>query len=351
LVVLRHVPFVPRGVARRRRWEILHFDYGLLLSFLFNEANFYMNSLCIYAATSTPEVVALRHSFKVISIITPFVQKDARFLLDAYVSFSRTSLEIEWLIQEDGINPVGLPKHLLSDPRVSYRANYMHLGAGGTRTMALLRAKGDLVVLLDADDVLAPGALEIFSSCFTHDIKWAYGQCVSWLEDSVVIERSVLKGRKYGAGELLETARGLGHLPMYSLPGCYKRELLEHLGGWPSIPRDEDTTVQLSALAAANGVVLNEVVYIKRQHPERTSVQPWMDSLRRDCRSLVVKRLGLDLSLWENWLSGDKDPSSLYTKEAYDYIPRPAAVCTRCDRVHNQVWCPYCGERDYSSYG
>lgn len=61
-----------------------------------------MNGLCTYAATSTPEVVALRHSFKAISIITPFVQKDARFLLDAYVSLSRTSLELDGRFKKMG---------------------------------------------------------------------------------------------------------------------------------------------------------------------------------------------------------------------------------------------------------
>lgn len=277
------------------------------------------------------------------------MRKDAGFLLDAYVSFSRTTLEVEWLIQEDGVDPVGVPEQLLVDPRVSYRANHMHLGAGGTRTMALLRARGDLVALLDADDVFAPEALETYSACFDPDTGWAYGQCVAWGDSSTYLERSVLEARTYAAGELLEVARLLGHLPMYSLPGCYKRSLLERIGGWPSIPRDEDTTVQLSALASANGVVLSESVYIKRQHPLRTSMQPWMDSLRRDCRGLVLKRLGLDLSLWENWLSGDCDSMSLYTREAYDYVHKSAVVCSRCGRLHGETWCPYCGERDYSS--
>lgn len=285
-----------------------------------------------------------------ISIITPYAPSDARFLLDAYASFATSTVPFEWLLQEDGVAPLGVPQPLAEDSRVQYRANHMHLGAGGTRTMALLRARGDLVVLLDADDLLAPAALEVFVASLGPQLGWVYGQCVAWDGASAAVERSVLAPREYRAGELLETARTLGHLPLYSLPGCYRRDLLERIGGWPSIPRDEDTTVQLTAMAFTPGAILEQVTYIKRQHPHRTSMQPWMPVLHRECRSLVLRRLGVDLAQWEHWLSGDRDTSTLYTREPYEVQYAPAFTCTRCHRIHNATWCPYCGERNHTSY-
>lgn len=284
------------------------------------------------------------------SILTPFARQDARFLLDAYASFSRSTIEFEWVLQEDGTDPVGVPPEIMADPRVRYGANRLQLGAGGSRTLALLRAEHDLVILLDADDLLAPSALEVYAAAMEPHHGWSYGQCVAWEQRSVLVERSILPAGEYPAGALLEPARRLGHLPLYSLPGCYRRSLLDAIGGWPSLPRDEDTSVQLQACATTPGAILEEVTYIKRQHLDRTSVQPWMDSLRKECRTLVLRRLGLDLAEWENWVAGGAPTAELYTREPYEQIPRPASICPRCTKVHNVVWCPYCGERTHLSY-
>jgi hypothetical protein len=94
--------------------------------------------------------------------------------------------------------------------------------------MALARAAGKHVVLLDADDMLAPDALENFAAAAGKDVFWVFGQGVLWGPGGgkAVLERSILESRRYAAGELLGFTRALGHLPLCSTPGMYRRSAL-----------------------------------------------------------------------------------------------------------------------------
>src|SRR5882757_594143 len=99
---------------------------------------------------------------RLISVITPVFEVGHLHLAEAYESLLTQEMPEgwawEWCVQEDGNS--GVPgKCLPTDaPRVSY-ATGLAGRAGVARTMALHRAKGQVVRNLDADDLLLPGAL------------------------------------------------------------------------------------------------------------------------------------------------------------------------------------------------
>jgi hypothetical protein len=279
-----------------------------------------------------------------VSVLTPFTQADRGYLLDAYASFAHSQIRWEWVLQEDGGDPAGPPAPVRDDPRVSYEANCLRLGAAGTRNMALARAAGEHVVLLDADDMLAPGALENFAAAADKDVFWVFGQGVLWDPDGgkAVLERSVLESRRYAAGELLGFARALGHLPLYSTPGMYRRSVLLALGGWPAMPREEDVSVQLRAVTRFPGVVMAAETHIVRDHPGRTVRDPALSDLPSRCRRLVVHSLGEDPAVWADFI-GCSASSDLYARSVYGEVA-VARLCGRCGKVHNGRYCRYCGE-------
>jgi hypothetical protein len=62
--------------------------------------------------------------------------------------------ELEWCIQlDDGAEAT------IDDPRVRCAANNSRLGAAQSRNLAIARSRGDVLMHLDADDVLLAGAL------------------------------------------------------------------------------------------------------------------------------------------------------------------------------------------------
>jgi hypothetical protein len=266
--------------------------------------------------------VAPRHGTPVVSVITPFTRRDRHLLLDAHASIASTTMTFEWLVQEDGTTPQGLPTPLHTDDRVRYEANGMHLGAAGTRNLALGRAAGRFVVLLDADDLLGPDALHHLVSAADHGASWVFGQSARWDPDdaTAVTYRSVLPAGGYAAGDVPAAARRLGHIPLFSIPGLYRSDLLRRVGGWPALPRDEDVAVQLAATSAAPGMILDEVCYIARRHDGQATAQAWMDNLGPRCRQLVIDRFGWPREPWTSFISC-ASTSELYHLEPYEYGP------------------------------
>lgn len=101
----------------------------------------------------------------------------AQFLAEAWESVAGQEMppgwDRQWVVQEDGTD-AELANRMPDDKRVTYAAGR----AGGpavARTISLARADGDLVKVLDADDVLAP-ALSAATSRFSPRIRTWAGQ-------------------------------------------------------------------------------------------------------------------------------------------------------------------------------
>src|SRR4051812_239659 len=112
----------------------------------------------------------------IISIVTPAHAPSVPFLREAYASLVEQEMPSEWdwqwVVQEDG-QTGAVADALPDDPRVSIGTG-RKAGAATTRNMALSRATGSLVKVLDADDRLTPGALARDITTFAeHDnVTW-----------------------------------------------------------------------------------------------------------------------------------------------------------------------------------
>jgi glycosyltransferase involved in cell wall biosynthesis len=94
-----------------------------------------------------------------ISVITAVYEPVTEYLRKAASSVAALKMparwELEWLVQEDGNAPNA--RDLAAGAR--YEANGARLGTATTRNLALSRARGQLVAVLDYDDVLLPDGL------------------------------------------------------------------------------------------------------------------------------------------------------------------------------------------------
>lgn len=97
-----------------------------------------------------------------VSVITPVFPPTASYLPEAYRSLLAQRLPDgwawEWLVQVDG-EPDSISELLPGgDSRIHLEAG-KHGGPAVARNLALARARGPLVKVLDADDMLCPGVL------------------------------------------------------------------------------------------------------------------------------------------------------------------------------------------------
>jgi glycosyltransferase involved in cell wall biosynthesis len=118
-----------------------------------------------------------------ISVITCALPRGTEWLSEAWRSLEDQTLppdwQWEWLLQIDG------PEKLRSsvpqdDPRIRITRNPRNFGAATARTLALGRAGGELVAVLDADDIMLPGHLSrAIAVMETHGAEWtaSVGAC------------------------------------------------------------------------------------------------------------------------------------------------------------------------------
>ncbi len=197
----------------------------------------------------------------VISVITPVHPPSLPFLAEAYASLTPQELPSgwtwEWVVQEDG--ETGLLDGVLPrDERVRPGSGRKG-GPGMARMLALSRASGELIKALDADDVLAPGALARdiealgnpaigWTTCSVHDLL-PDGTTIGFDSDPAEgpIERGAILRYWQKNGYLSSVVAGTL---------CIRRELLLELGGWMALPASEDTGLILAANASSDGYFL-----------------------------------------------------------------------------------------------
>jgi glycosyltransferase involved in cell wall biosynthesis len=99
---------------------------------------------------------------RIVSILTAAFTPIADYFADTLVSvagqFAPAGWGIEWIVQEDGESP-RLREIVDTVPFGCYAANNARLGIAATRNLALSRATGEIVQMLDHDDILLPLAI------------------------------------------------------------------------------------------------------------------------------------------------------------------------------------------------
>ena len=179
-----------------------------------------------------------------ISVITPVLPAQSAWLTETWHSLLQQEPEAEhpwaweWLVQRDGPDPLQEP--LPEDDRIRQQVNPVAFGPALARTLALARARGSLVKVLDADDRLTPGQLAREVAVFQRHPQvgwltaaaldqWPDGRCEAppWEAPEVAIPIGWVAGwwREHGR-----------RLPVHPASLCVRSALLRALGGWMPCP-------------------------------------------------------------------------------------------------------------------
>lgn len=230
-----------------------------------------------------------------IIVVTAVHGPSAHFLPDAYKSLCEQELpegwEWHWLIQEDGKSNDVVP-HVPEDERITFRQGRPG-GPGVARTIALARADGEYVKILDADDQLTSGALARDLAALEADpsLGWATSRVLDLLPDgSTVGFPGDPEPGPIERGAVLDywTANNY-RAQVHPATLFVRRDLLMALGGWMALPASEDTGLLLALNSVARGWFSPEVGLLYRKwEGQATGQASHVDAEEREARVAVV---------------------------------------------------------------
>ncbi|MFG1753664.1 glycosyltransferase family 2 protein [Streptosporangium sandarakinum] len=249
-----------------------------------------------------------------VSVITPVYQPVPEFLQAAYNSLTAQNLptgwEWEWIVQEDGETDA-LAGLLPDDPRIS-RGSGRRGGPGVARTLALSRAAGQLVKVLDADDQLTPGTLTRDITVLTEHpaIGWTTSRVLDLLPDgsTVGFDQDPPEGLIQRGAVLRHWLAHSYRAQVHPASLCIRRDLLLALGGWMALPASEDTGLLIAANTVSDGYFSAEPGLLYRKWSGQvTSQAAHIAETERAARMQVIKdRAGaLEAFLRRNLLWGN----------------------------------------------
>jgi glycosyltransferase involved in cell wall biosynthesis len=194
-----------------------------------------------------------------VTVVTAVHGPSARFLPEAYASLCAQRLpagwEWDWVVQQDGTSDE-VRGYVPDDARVSFHQGRPG-GPGVARTVALARAEGTYVKVLDADDQLTPGALARDLAVLEADpaIGWTTCRVLDLLPDgSTAGFPGDPDDGPIARGAVLDHWKRNGfRAPVHPASLCVRRELLIALGGWMALPASEDTGLLLALDAVSRG--------------------------------------------------------------------------------------------------
>ncbi|MEU6406337.1 glycosyltransferase family 2 protein [Streptomyces sp. NPDC046985] len=231
---------------------------------------------------------------RIITVVTAVHAPAAEHLPAAYKSLTEQDLptgwEWQWAVQEDGETDAVLP-YVPEDERVSFgqgRAGRVAMA----RTMALARAQGEYVKVLDADDMLTPGALARDIEALSRpDIGWATSRVLDLLPDGSTkgFDQDPPAG-PVERGAVLDHWEAHDHrAQVHPATLCVRKDLLMALGGWMALPASEDTGLLLALNAVSRGWFSAEPGLLYRKWPGQvTSQAAHVHEVERVARMAVI---------------------------------------------------------------
>jgi glycosyltransferase involved in cell wall biosynthesis len=218
---------------------------------------------------------------ELVSVLTPVYPPTAEHLGAAYESLLKQSADMpsgwdwEWIIQEDGESG-SVASMLPDDKRISHGTG-RHGGAGIARNLGLARAQGSLIKVLDADDMLLPGALKRDIQVLeTHpDVAWTTSRVLDLLPDGSTIgfEFDPPEGRLQGTSVLDHWRTHNYRASVHPATLCIRRSILLALGGWMGLPASEDTGLLISASVISDGYFIAEAGLLYRKWAGQSTAQ------------------------------------------------------------------------------
>jgi hypothetical protein len=215
-----------------------------------------------------------------VSVITPVYPPADAYLPEAYQSLVAQRLpdgwDWEWLVQEDG--EACSVKELVSDddPRIRLGIG-RHGGPSVARNLALARARGSLVKVLDADDMLCLGALSRDIKILSENLNvaWTTSRVIDLLPDGSTagFEYDPPEGRLAGTDVLRHWREHDYRASVHPATLCIRRAHLLALGGWMALPASEDTGLLISLSVISSGYFISEAGLYYRKWPGQTTNQ------------------------------------------------------------------------------
>ncbi|BFV58731.1 glycosyltransferase family 2 protein [Kitasatospora sp. CMC57] len=244
----------------------------------------------------------------VVSVITAVHGPSAKFLADAYKSLNEQQLPVgwewQWVIQQDGETD-DVASYVPDDPRISFGQG-RHGRAAMARMMGMSRVVGEYVRVLDADDMLTPGALARDLTVLTGQpgIAWTTSRVLDLLPDgsTVGFDQDPPEG-PIERGEVLTHWQAHDfRAQVHPATLCVRRDLLLALGGWMALPASEDTGLLLALNAVSRGWFTAETGLLYRKWPgQSTSQAAHSEQEERAARMAVVEARAEALLALENW--------------------------------------------------
>ena len=193
--------------------------------------------------------------------------------------------ELEWVVQEDGVRP-GLADAV---PSAVYQASGEQLGVAVTRNLALARVRGELVRVLDSDDVLLPGALaEAIEAFAAHpEIHWVTGRPA--LERGSYFQ--LLPAGVQRPGVIGAYVREHRRAPIHCAGLTARTATVRALGGWCANPRAEDIELVAAISELTPGYVSAVPSWLYRSHDGQTVRHPRWRELHAQSYLMIHQRL------------------------------------------------------------
>ncbi len=242
-----------------------------------------------------------------LSLITAVLPANSQWLQDTWASLRDQDpgygWQWEWLVQSDGPEPMATI--LPADERIRIQANPSACGPAMARNLALARAGGELVKVLDGDDLLTAGELarEVELMARRPEVGWLTCRALDLLPDGRLIAPAWdPPDGCHSIGSLhrwfLEHERGL---PVHPATLCVRADLLRALGGWMALPSSEDTGLMLALNSVAEGWHLAETGLHYRRWADQLTASPLMQepSSHRAAMLALIEQRARALALWE----------------------------------------------------
>jgi hypothetical protein len=152
---------------------------------------------------------------------------------------------------------------------------------------------GDLIQVMDSDDVLLPGALASLIPQFEDEsIHWAVGQADDLMPDGTRIPwQSALPYGTIPAGTVNAWAEAHGgNWPIHGAGLMLRGTSLRALGGWTGLPIDEDLGMFAALPEIGKGHNFDGVTWLYRQHPQQTTRSAAKRNLSETFRRFALQR-------------------------------------------------------------
>jgi len=236
-----------------------------------------------------------------LSILTPVIARDARYLARLWSSLRRLDLASEfcgrweWLIQDDSPDGVAdaswLPPDALDDPRVKIHHAGRPGGAAAARNLALTRASGRLLAPVDADDEVEPAGLAALADLLDSNADLAWAAPTRW--DVIDADGATVEQRRsrwphlgggvnllIGPGLLRATWQQLGANPCPPNQTVYRTQAVWDAGGWPGLIIEQDLALLLRVSDRHPGGFLDVAsVRARRWDGQLTAADPARDTV------------------------------------------------------------------------